>query len=185
MGGHPVVRLALFVKQPKAFGVGEEWTRGIIFSEATAQFVERSVKVDDPDAGRFQQCAISGLDERSAAERNDGWVAVVERVEELGECLGLHLAKCVFAEFAEDVRDSTTAASFDLSVEVDEAPAEALRKSHSDGSLAGAHEADEEYSTGSVGVAASNGLRLDRHLLHLRLGLSEIPYCGFNHPANR
>ena len=175
MRRQPVVLLALFIEKTEAFGAGKERTCVIVFAEAAAKLVEWSVEIDNANAGGFEQRTVGGLDECSTTEGHDGGIAVVESVEKFCECVGFHLAKGFFAEFAKDGGDGAAAAGFDLAVEIDEAPAEALGKSHADGGLAGAHEPDEDDGAGVMSVAAWDGLRLDRHLLHLRVGLREIP----------
>ncbi len=144
----------------------------IVFAETAPQFVEWSVEIDHSDIGRFEERAIGGLNESAATEGDDRRVTIVKGVEKLRESVGFHLAEGIFAEFAEDVGDGASGTGFDLAVEIDEAPSEALRENHADGSLTGTHETNEEYSAGAMVVAASDGLCLDRHLLHLRAGLS-------------
>ncbi|HEU5401288.1 MAG TPA: hypothetical protein VFU86_08025 [Terriglobales bacterium] len=158
---HPVVWLALFVKETEVFGVGEERARWIVLAEAAAQFVEWSVEIDDANTGSFEQGTVCRLNEGSATERDDRWIAIVESVKQLCERFGFKLTEPGFPGFTKDVGHGAPAPCFDLAVEIDETPPQALGQRNAYGGFAGAHETNEEHSTGSMGVAASDGLRLD------------------------
>lgn len=45
--------LALLVQQTKSISIGEQGTGRIVFAETSTQFVERSVEIDNVDAGGF------------------------------------------------------------------------------------------------------------------------------------
>jgi hypothetical protein len=76
----------------------------------------------------------------AAAERDDRGALVDERLE---RGLGFEQAEFRLAALAEHLRDRLTQRALELAVEVDEPPAEALRRLRSERGLARAHEADE------------------------------------------
>ena len=54
------------------------------------------------------------------------------------------MAEVGFAGFGEDLRDGAVVSGFDLVVEIEEAPAEAVGEEGAGGGFAGAHEAGED-----------------------------------------
>ena len=107
--------------------------------------------------GLLEQQAVGEDFGRAAAEREDD----VAAAEGGGEGLRLELAEVGFAVGGEDGGDGEAGAGFDVGVEVEEVPAEAIGEQAADGGFAGAHESGEDEAAevgGGIRVAAGSAV---------------------------
>ncbi len=108
---------------------------------AGGEGLEGSGEVDDGGVGGLlEEEAVAELFGGSSSEGEDD----VALAEEGGEGGGLEVAEVGFAVLGEDLGDGAVVAGFDLVVEIEEAPAEALGEERAGGGFAGAHEAGED-----------------------------------------
>ncbi len=141
---------------------------GGLVGAAGYEGVEVGGEVDDGGVGRlFEEEAIAELFGGSAAEGDDG----ATLAEEGGEGGGLEVAEVGFAVFGEDFGDGALVAGFDLAVEIEEAPAEALGEEGAGGGFAGSHEAGEDDAVNGGGFGFGG------HGLVAGLGLVQVKDC--------
>jgi fibronectin-binding autotransporter adhesin len=122
-------------------GAGGGGGVGGLGGAAGGEGIEVCGEVDDGGVGRlFEEQAVAEFFGSSAAEGDDG----AALAEEGGEGSGLEVAEVGLAVLGEDIGDGELVAGFDLAVEVEEAPAEAVGEEGAGGGFAGAHEAGED-----------------------------------------
>jgi hypothetical protein len=110
--------------------------------------VEGGREVDDGGVGRLlEEEAVAELFGGATAEGDDD----AALAEQGGQGGGLDVTEVGFAMLGEDLGDGAAVAGFDLMVEIEEAPAEALGEDSAGGGFAGAHEACEDDAIERVG----------------------------------
>jgi len=127
--------------------------------------------------GRIEKdgCGGRGLLEQEAVGEGFGGATAegeddVVAAERGGKCLRFKLTEAGFAVRGEDGWDGHVGAGLDVSVEVEEVPAEAVGEQAADGGLAGAHEAGEDEA---AKVGRRGGGR-DGHLVGLGLVFARV-----------
>ncbi len=96
----------------------------------------------------LEEEAIAELFGGAAAEGDDD----AALAEEGGEGEGLEVTEVGFALLGEDLGDGAAVAGFDLVIEIEEAPAEAVGEESAGGGFAGAHEAGENDAVQRLGL---------------------------------
>ena len=115
---------------------------------------EGRVEEDGGGCGGLLEEEAVGEDLRGATAEGEYDVGAAEGRGEGGR---FELAEAGFAVGGEDVRDGEAGAGFDVGIEVEEVPAEALGEQAADGGLAGAHEAGEDEAAEVSGGARGDG----------------------------
>ena len=161
-------------------GAGGGGGVGGLVGAAGYEGVEVGGEVDDGGVGRLlEEEAVAELFGGSAAEGDDD----AALAEEGGEGGGLEVAEVGFAVFGEDFGDGAAVAGFDLAVEIEEAPAEALGEEGAGGGFAGAHEAGEDDAVNGVGFRGGRiggGFGFGGHVERVRIAVVIVVSVGIS-----
>lgn len=125
MLGATVMQPALFVELAKAFCIRQQ-RASTIFADSSSQFIRWSIEKDNVGCNSFQHLGVGALRECAAAERDYRGISIRHGLQQTAQSLGLHLAESRFAQGSEYFGDCLIGTGFDLAVEIDETPPEAL-----------------------------------------------------------
>ena len=119
--------------------------QGTVGDQRTAQeeLFQGAIEPDGDGSGAIEQFDILRLDKSAAAERDDAARAARGLLDDAPPGLVLDFAKSRFASLGENLRDAAALGQFDLLIEIDKPPGQALGEQLPDGGLPAAHKADQ------------------------------------------
>jgi len=140
VGEAAVERVAAFEAELGGGGVFEDGTGDVLQHAAVEEGGEGCVEEDGEGAGSlFEEETVGEVFWRAAAQGED----VVGEAESRSEGGGFESAEAGFTLFGEELRDGGSGARFEVGVEIEEVPVEAVGKEAADGGFSCSHESGE------------------------------------------